>query len=162
MKKVYIIRHAKSSWKDLNLDDFDRPLNKRGMSNAPLMGSKLKSKNIVPDMVISSSALRTKLTAEIITQKVGFSKGILFSKDLYESSATVIYDKLSNLDDEHKIVFLFGHNTGINEFVEKYIDFYDNVPTCGVVEIEFNCFSWKDIDKENAKLVSFDYPKNYK
>ncbi len=162
MKKIYIIRHAKSSWKDLNLDDFDRPLNKRGRFDAPLMGEKLKSKNIMPDIVISSSALRTKLTAQTITQKVGYTKDILFSKDLYESSASVIYDKLSNLDDRYKTVFLFGHNTGINEFVEKYVEFYENVPTCGVVEIDFNCASWKEISKRNAKLVSFDYPKNYK
>jgi len=162
MKKIYIIRHAKSSWKDLNLDDFDRPLNRRGRFDAPLMGEKLKSKNIMPDIVMSSSALRTKLTAQTITQKIGYTKDVLFSKDLYESSASVIYDKLSNLDDKYEIVFLFGHNTGINEFVENYVEFYENVPTCGIVEIDFNCSKWNEISEKNAKLISFDYPKNYK
>ncbi|MEA1891511.1 MAG: histidine phosphatase family protein [Campylobacterota bacterium] len=160
MKKLYIIRHAKSSWKDLSLDDFDRPLNKRGRLDAPVMGARLKEKNILPDVIISSSALRAKITAEVIAKSVGYDKDIQFEKDLYESSALLLYTTVMSVDDNSDTLFLFGHNTGINEFVEEYVKLYDNVPTCGVVEIEFECDKWIDITKENAKLISFDYPKN--
>ncbi len=159
MKKVYIIRHAKSSWKDTTLDDFDRPLNKRGRRDAPFMGKKLKKQNIVPDIILASPALRSKITAEVIAKKVKYFKDIVFDKSLYESSVSELYSALIKIDDENSIAFLFGHNTGINMFVETFVGLYENIPTCGVVEIEFDCDSWKDITKQNAKLVSFDYPK---
>jgi len=159
MKKLYIIRHAKSSWKDLELDDFDRPLNKRGKLNAPFMGKKLKKKRVHPDIVIASPALRSRLTAEVIAKKVKYFKDIVYDEELYESSATMLCEALVKIEDKNNIAFLVGHSTGINLFVENYIDFQDNIPTCGVVEIEFNCKSWKDISEQNAKLISFDYPK---
>ena len=159
MKKVYIIRHAKSSWKDMSLDDFDRPLNKRGKRDAPFMGKKLKEQNIVPDIILASPALRSKKTAEKIARKVKYSKQIIYDKSLYESSVSELYIALTKINDENSIAFLFGHNTGINMFVESFVGLYDNVPTCGIVEVEFDCKSWKDISRQNAKLVSFDYPK---
>ncbi|MFA6196344.1 MAG: histidine phosphatase family protein [Sulfurimonas sp.] len=162
MKKVYLIRHAKSSWKDSSQDDFERPLNKRGKSDAPLMGSKLKDRKIVPDIIYSSPALRAKTTAEIIARKIGFEKEIVFKKDIYEASASTLHKILTKIDDNNSVVFLFGHNPSLNELVEKYINFNENIPTCGVVEIEFDCDSWEDISVENARLVLFDYPKNEK
>ncbi|MCK5293309.1 MAG: histidine phosphatase family protein, partial [Arcobacteraceae bacterium] len=80
-KKLYIIRHAKSSWKDFTLDDFDRPLNKRGRLNAPFMGKILKGKNIIPDIILSSPALRAKTTAKIIANEIGFSKSIIYDEN---------------------------------------------------------------------------------
>jgi phosphohistidine phosphatase len=159
MKRLFIIRHAKSSWKDLTLDDFDRPLNKRGKLNAPMMGDRLKSRDILPDIIISSPALRTKKTAKIIANKINYEKKIIYKKELYESSSSILSDIISKIDDKNSVAFIFGHNTGINGFVEKYVDLYDNVPTCGVVEIEFDCKKWIEIDKNNAKMLSFDYPK---
>ncbi len=82
MKTLYIIRHAKSSWKDTTLDDFDRSLNKRGKLNAPLMGDRLKSKNIVPDLILSSPAKRAKKTAKIIAEKVEYARVIVNKEDI--------------------------------------------------------------------------------
>ncbi len=162
MKKLFIIRHAKSSWKDFSLDDFDRPLNKRGKLNAPLMGTKLKERGVVPDIMISSSALRAKTTAEIIAKKVKYSQKIIFKKDIYEIGESAIEKILKKLDDENSVVFLFGHNPDLNMLAEDYVDFDENIPTCGIVEIAFDCGKWKDISSENAKFISFDYPKRYK
>ncbi len=162
MKKLFIIRHAKSSWKDFSLDDFDRPLNKRGKLNAPLMGTRLKERGVVPDIMISSSALRAKTTAEIIAKKVKYSQKIIFKKDIYEIGESAIEKILKKLDDENSVVFLFGHNPDLNMLAEYYVDFDENIPTCGIVEIAFNCGKWKDISSENAKFISFDYPKRYK
>ncbi|MDQ1339890.1 MAG: phosphohistidine phosphatase, partial [Campylobacterota bacterium] len=86
MKKLYIIRHAKSSWGDAELNDFERPLNKRGKSNAPMMGERLKKKGVMPDIIISSLAKRAKSTAEMIAKEVGYEKKVLFDENIYESS----------------------------------------------------------------------------
>ncbi|MFA6138323.1 MAG: histidine phosphatase family protein [Sulfurimonas sp.] len=162
MKKLYIIRHAKSSWKEISLDDFERPLNKRGKADAPFMGSKLKEKRVMPDLILSSPALRAKTTAEIIAKKVEFKKEIVFDENIYEASATTLHKILTKIADKKNVAFVFGHNPSLNELAEKYINFDENIPTCGVVEIEFDCDSWADISAENARLVSFDYPKKYK
>ncbi|WP_373003509.1 histidine phosphatase family protein [Sulfurimonas sp.] len=159
MKKLFIIRHAKSSWKDSKLSDFDRPLNKRGKANAPLMGKRLRRRNIVPDIFISSPALRAKTTAEIIARKVGYNTKIVFNEDIYASAEIIIHHIVKKTNDKYKTMFLLGHNPDLNMFVEDYIDFDENIVTCGVVEIEFDCNSWKDISRKNAKFISFDYPK---
>lgn len=161
MKKLYIIRHAKSSWKDSELDDFERPLNKRGKQNAPFMGDKLKEKHVVPDIVISSPALRAKTTAEIIAKKVNYKKEIVYDNDIYEADITTLHNIFTKVDNENGTVFLFGHNPELNMLAEVYVGFDENIPTCGVLEIEFNCERWRDIGANNAKLVSFDYPKKY-
>jgi len=161
MKKLYIIRHAKSSWSDLSLRDFDRPLNKRGKRDAPFMGEKLKEKNIVPDLIISSPAKRTKKTIKKITKAMGYNKQVIFNKDLYGTSEHILNKILTKVDNSNEVVFLVGHNTEITMLAENYVGLTDNIPTCGIVEIAFDCDKWADINGNNAKLVSFDYPKKY-
>ncbi|MEA3553214.1 MAG: histidine phosphatase family protein [Campylobacterota bacterium] len=162
MKQLYIIRHAKSSWKNLSLDDFDRGLNKRGALNAPFMGLKLKEAGVLPDIIISSPALRAKITAKVIAKKTKYKKDIIFDKNIYESTVNNLHKIVTSIDDKNNIAFLFGHNPTLNMLVEDYIDFYDNIPTCGIVKIEFNCNSWKEINGSNASFISFDCPKRYK
>ena len=159
MKKIYIVRHAKSSWKDMSLHDFDRPLNKRGKLNAPLMGKRLKKKNILPDIMLSSSSLRTKLTAQVIAKKIKYTKDIIFKDEMYESNAAFLHEMLTELDDENNSVFIFAHSSGLNMLAKDYVRFEENIPTCGIVEIEFDCEKWSEISAKNAKLISFDYPK---
>ena len=161
MKKLYIIRHAKSSWNDEDIEDFERPLNKRGKQNAPLMGEKLKEKEIMPDIIISSPAQRARSTVEIIAKKINYKQKIIFNEDLYEADVTTLHNILSKIDNEKSVVFLIGHNPELNMLAEVYVGFDENIPTCGVLEVEFNCDRWKDIGANNAKLVSFDYPKKY-
>jgi len=159
MKKLYIIRHAKSSWKDSTLDDFERPLNKRGKLDAPFMGARLKEKNIAVDIIISSPALRAKTTAEIIAKKINYTQAILYKKDIYEVGIKAINKMLKKIDDNNNTLFLFGHNPDLNMLADEYVSFDENIPTCGVVEIAFDCERWIDISAKNAKLISFDYPK---
>ncbi len=159
MKKLFIIRHAKSSWKDYTLDDFDRPLNKRGLSNAPLMGSYLKGRDIVPDIILSSPALRAKTTAKIIANTVKYDKKIIYRDNIYEADSTTLHSILNSLDNKYTIVFLVGHNPGLNLLVDSYVGFNENIPTCGVLELEIKCDKWKNISAKNIKLLSFKYPK---
>lgn len=162
MKRLFIIRHAKSSWKDTSLNDFERPLNKRGKKNAPMMGERLKKRGIKPDMVLSSPALRAKSTSEIIAKKVNYKKEIVFDEDIYASMDMILHKIIKNIDDKNETLFLFGHNPDLEMLVEKYVSFDEDLVTCGVVEVEFDCKSWKNISRKNAKLISFDYPKKSK
>lgn len=146
----------------MELDDYDRPLNKRGKANAPFMGSILKKQKVQPDIIISSPALRAKTTAKMIAKEVKYSKKIVFRDDMYESSPSRLHKILTKIDDENSIVFLFGHNSELNMLAENYVDFDENIVTCGVVEIEFDCNKWADIGAKNARLISFDYPKKHK
>lgn len=159
MKKLYMIRHAKSSWSDITLDDFDRGLNKRGKESVKLMGSRLKERGVTPDIIISSPALRAKTTAEVIAKKIGYGKNTVFKDEIYEAEPETLHRILTQIDDKYNSAFLFGHNPGFNMLAEEYVGFEENIPTCGIVEIAFNCDSWENIGRDNAKLISFDYPK---
>lgn len=161
MKKLYLIRHAKSSWKDMTLDDFDRPLNKRGKKNAPFMASKLKQKNIIPDLLLSSPAKRAKATAKHFKEIYEFKDEIVYDDSLYHPSFNEMEEVIKTIDNKNDTVFLFSHNPAINSFVESYIDLYENVPTTGVVGISFDTNKWEDISFCISELLLFDYPKNY-
>jgi phosphohistidine phosphatase len=162
MKKLYLIRHAKSNWSNPNLDDFDRPLNKRGKKNAPFMGKVLAIKGIHPDLIISSPSYRARETTQYIIKKLNFKNEIMYNEYLYESSLKTIIEIVNFIDDSHEIVFIIGHNPALNMLAFYLTDFNQNLPTCGIVQIEFTCQSWREINKKNAKFVSFDYPKkNY-
>ena len=159
MKKLYIIRHAKSSWKDTALDDFKRPLNKRGQIDAPFMAKKLKQKGIMPDIIISSPALRAKTTAELIAKELNYKKQIIYDANLYEASTNNIFDTIKKIDESNRIVFLIGHNPSLNMFVETLVNFQENIPTCGIIELEVDCELFKDFDATCTKLLSFNFPK---
>ncbi|WP_418641144.1 SixA phosphatase family protein [Sulfurimonas sp. ST-27] len=160
MKTLYIIRHAKSSWKNMDLDDFDRPLNKRGRHDAPMMGERLRKKKSMPDLILSSPAKRAKMTAESIAKKVHYNKKkIVYDQNIYEADVSTLEDILMDIDDKYNTVFLVGHNPGLNELAEHYAGYTENLPTCGIVSIAFTCKQWKDIDSDNAKLLFIDYPK---
>lgn len=161
MKTLYLMRHAKSSWKDITLDDFDRPLNKRGQRDAPFMGELLNKRGIKPDIIYSSPANRTKTTAQIIAKKVGYTKPIKFENKIYESNLISLKNIIYGINNKHNIVFLFGHNPCLNIFVEDFCPFYENIPTCGIVMLEFSCESWDEISMENCNFALFEYPKKY-
>jgi len=118
MKKLYMIRHAKSSWSDMSLDDFDRLLNKRGRENAKLMGERLKERGVTPDIIISSPALRAKTTAKVIAKKIGYIKDILFKDEIYEAEPETLHRILTKIDNKHNSAFMFGHNPGFNMLAE--------------------------------------------
>jgi phosphohistidine phosphatase len=161
MKRLYLIRHAKSDWSNKELEDFDRPLNNRGKKNAPFMGDLLYKKNVFPDVIISSPAYRARETAKKIAKKVGYYEDILYNEYLYEASLKTLLEVLNFIADEYDDVFLIGHNPGLNLLAFYLVDFNERLPTCGIVEIEFDCDSWREATKKNAKLISFEYPKKF-
>lgn len=163
MKYLYLVRHAKSSWDFPELKDFDRPLNKRGQRDAPRMGSRLAAKNLKLDAIISSPANRAITTAKEIAQVIGFPlEDIIEMEDIYHAGMNSLKDVVRGLDEKFKSVALVGHNPGFTDLANqlKEHDYYiDNVPTCGVVAMEFACNSWKEITDHSGRLLFFDYPK---
>jgi phosphohistidine phosphatase len=166
MKKLYLVRHAKSSWGSADIDDFDRPLNDRGEKDAPHMAKMLKHRKIFPDRMISSPAVRALNTCKAFAKVFDFDKHNIITIDkLYHASADTWLSVLSFLKehprDKEDIVLVFGHNPGITEFANALLNaFIDNIPTCGIVSASLNIDQWKDISPGCGKMDSFDYPKN--
>lgn len=164
MKKLlYLIRHAKSSWDDPSLRDHDRPLNKRGMRDAPLMAKILKKKGIKPDLIYSSTAVRALEFSKVIADTLDIKrKKLLPTKELYMADVKEMFGILRSVDDTADTVFMVGHNPYITEFANSLCNYnVDNIPTSGVFCVEFDAKKWKDIEIGKGKFVSFDYPKKY-
>jgi phosphohistidine phosphatase len=164
MKKLYLIRHAKSSWKEPGLSDFDRSLNKRGKKDLPFMAKRLKMFQIKPDLILSSPALRAKTTAQGIAEIIGYGEeNIVYENALYDSSYTNYRYLLDSLDEKYNEVFIIAHNPEITEVGERLSGaILTNIPTCAIVCIEFDTSSFKDITEESGKILFFDYPKKHK
>ena len=164
MKTLILVRHAKSSWKDINLDDFDRPLNKRGKKDAPLMGKKLKKRQVIPDLILSSPAKRARKTAKAVAKAIAYpKKKIVFNYKMYHSSAKYLFKMVRNMDDKHKTIMLFGHNLEFNDFADRLLKKNPvyNIVTTGVYCIKFNVDHWQQIQKKKGEAVFYDYPKQY-
>ncbi len=164
MKTIILVRHAKSSWKNASLDDFDRPLNKRGKMNAPFMGEKLQERRIMPDLMLSSPAKRARKTAVAVAQAIGYpKKKIVFDEKIYHAGAWYLFEMVRNLDDDYETIMLFGHNPGFNDFADMLLkkNPVDNIPTTGVYGIKFNVDHWKNVCEEQGESVFYDYPKRY-
>lgn len=164
MKTVYLIRHGKSSWAEEGLDDKERPLKRRGERDAKLMAKVLRKKEIHPDYVVSSPANRALSTAGIFAKRLHFDeKKIAVSNLLYFEGTASMLKVIRELDDRHNLVFIFGHNPDFTEFANRFSsEPVDNVPTCGIVGIEFKIESWKNASFINGKMIFFDYPSQHK
>jgi len=130
---LLLVRHAKSSWKHPELDDIDRPLNKRGRRDAPEMGRRLSHRKLIPDLVLCSPAVRTKATAEAIAAEVGYSADqIVINDDLYAASEQEILDAVASTDDRVRTLMVVTHNPVITDLANRFSTSpIDNVPTCG-------------------------------
>ena len=162
IRQLLLVRHAKSSWDDPSVDDHDRPLYDRGLRNAPEMGKRLQGSGIRPVVWISSTALRAITTAEIIAEQIGFPQNqIQRSKDLFHASAPELQEFIAGLDDEIDTVALFGHNPGMTSLVANLYGLpIDNLPTSGVVHLQFREASWKAASSALPARATFDFPKN--
>lgn len=164
MKRLYLIRHAKSSWSDPDLSDIDRPLNKRGKRDAPFMGKRLKKAHRAnPDIILSSPAKRALRTAKILAREIDYPKGKIEIKDsLYGSGVQAMLNIIHYLDDSLDEVMLFGHNPDITSLANYLSDQQvDNIPTCGIFRVDFDVQSWKDVKKGAGIFKFFDYPKKH-
>ena len=160
MKTLLLLRHAKSSWKDEDLDDHDRGLNKRGKSDAPRMGQLLKDENLIPDFILSSSAKRCRKTAEHVTMACGFRGETRFTVELYEAPPDKIRQSLGQTADSFNRVLLVGHNPGLEEFLEQLHVGYTPLTTAALAHLELDLERWSDLSAvSQARLVRLWQPR---
>jgi len=159
-KTLYIVRHAKSSWDFPHLDDHDRPLNKRGKKAAPLMGRRLKQKKVQPDRVVSSTAKRARNTCRLIVRELGFTESsVILEDDLYDFGMAGPLSVIQRQPTCNSLM-IFGHNPAFTSLANFLAGLgIDNVPTAGVVAIQFDIDSWSEVDGGSGTLLFFDYPK---
>lgn len=157
MRKLILIRHAKSSWEQ-DLSDHNRPLSSRGFKDAENVSRELLGQ-LKPNLVLSSDALRAKTTAEIFISTLGISHEIfVLNHELYDFSGSNLLRVLKNTSKSINELLVFGHNNAITFFVNNYGNQYiDNVPTCGVVMIEFEIDNWAELKK--GKTINTVFPK---
>ena len=160
-RSLILIRHTKSNWGDFSLPDFDRPIKKERVEDAKNMASELKSLGVEPDLIICSPAKRTRQTAEYFYDKLKYDeRKVEFDKRIYESTAEDVMQVIREVDPKVKTLVIIGHNPSLtnlaNMFAENSID---EVPTTGVVWLEFTLKDWEIYKLTHCKLKAFLTPK---
>jgi len=157
-KKLYLLRHAKSSWKDFSIRDFDRPLNKRGKRDAPMMAERMAQRGIAPDVILSSPAKRAKSTAKQFAKAL--DRKVTYIDAIYEASISRLTEIINEAFETHDTVMLIGHNPSLTVLGSSLTDHhFDNIPTTGIAGFAFD---GEDIRSADATLLFFDYPKKVK
>ena len=163
MKKLFLLRHAKSSWNHPELDDFERPLNQRGRRDIPVMAGIIRKRKIVPDLVLSSPASRAAFTARTMAQILRFPEdSFQYHNSIYEASASTLANIVRKIDSNIDNLLLVGHNPGLtllaNFLADKQVD---NIPTCGLYGMELDISEWQEIVENSGRFLMFEYPKKY-
>jgi phosphohistidine phosphatase len=164
MKTLLLVRHAKSSWDDALLEDRDRPLNPRGMRDAPLMGKVLKDRGLTADLLMASPARRALSTAQAIAEQIGYPiDRIAVDEGIYFCGCERLLELVQGLPDASDTVFIVGHNPDFTHFVNLLADAgLGHLPTCSVAAIDFAVDSWSAVAAGSGRLGFFDYPKRHR
>jgi phosphohistidine phosphatase len=161
MKQLLVVRHAKSSWENFSVPDFERSLNDRGKRDAPEMAERLLQRNIVADVFLTSPAKRAKKTAELFAKTLGINKeAIIEVPELYEAAPDTFYKVVSKAPLSASTVMLFSHNPGITAFVNSLTNVsVDEMPTCAVFALNCDLSDWSQFRAAKKEFLFFDYPK---
>lgn len=161
MKKIYLVRHAKSSWEILGTNDHERTLNDRGIRDAPLMALQIRSQFQVPQKLISSTAVRAYQTAKLFAQILGIEiQAIQQEKHLYHADIEDLLGTINGADPALDHICLFAHNPGITYFANLVCEAnIDNVSTCGILIMHADVDNWHEIDASDIRLDSYIFPK---
>lgn len=162
MKQLLILRHAKSSWKDLMISDHARPLNKRGYRDAPRMGQELRSYDLCPNLIVSSTAKRAKTTATLVADEAGYEGEIILTRDFYHAPPETYIAYCQGLSDEIERVMVVGHNPGMEMLVSllgKGINEF--MPTAALAIFDVDVTHWSDFSAETpSHLIHLLLPRN--
>ncbi len=160
MKTLLLMRHAKSSWKDDKLEDHERPLKKRGKKDTKRIATVLQENKLIPDLIISSSAVRARETAEIVAKKVSYAGKIIIMDDLYMGEPQDFLNTLSILNNAFSTVMIVAHNPGLEAYLQILDGEIESVPTGALGHLTLTLDDWKDISLETiGKLVNLWKPK---
>ena len=164
MKRLTLLRHAKTEPAHPGQEDWDRVLEAKGQKDAPEMGRRLRARKLKPDKIISSPAVRALTTASIIVRELGVSASSLMQDErVYLASPKALLQVVHELGGDVKHLMVVGHNPGLTEFADRLSAErgIDNMPTCAIYTIEFDIAAWKDLEWNSGVNGELDYPKNY-
>lgn len=160
MKTLLLVRHAKSSWGDPALDDHDRPLNERGLRDAPRMGRLLHERGIRPDVVVTSTAARALATAELIAAELGVdAASVVQEPRLYAAPADRIVRVAAALDERADTAMLVAHDPGTSDLANRLDAGIERMPTCAVAQFTFDIEYWSELEDAVPASVRFDAPR---
>lgn len=162
MKTLYLVRHAKSSWDNPQLGDFDRPLNERGKRDAPQMGNWLKQQNVRPDLILTSAANRALTTARMLQKALDIdARRLQIDEQLYLASPAEMLQVVASVDSGVDHLFLVGHNPGHTDLANLLSEArIDNLPTAAIFAVSFDIEHWSELKPRTGKFLFFQYPKN--
>ena len=159
MKTLLLMRHAKSSWADPGQPDFERPLNERGQTAAPLMGRFLRRQSLQPDLVISSPAERARQTAALALAAAEFTCETHYDARIYEASAARLLEVVREIEERVSTALVVGHNPGMEDFVELLTGASASLPTAAIACVAFDLNQWQAIKPQMGRLVWLVKPK---
>lgn len=159
MKSLYLLRHAKSSWKDETMLDIERPLNSRGRKASQLVGGFLKKEKIIPDLILCSSAVRARQTTDIVMEAAKLSTDLRFDERIYEAGSLRLLEVVRQIEKSKKNVLLVGHNPGLEGFLELLTGTVKTIPTGTLSKVVLKASNWADISDEVGTLDWIVKPK---
>ncbi|PSW22231.1 hypothetical protein C9I98_02920 [Photobacterium sanctipauli] len=159
MKLLFLVRHAKSSWDDPTLDDHERPLNSRGMKNAPKMAQQLNAWQASPQLILTSSALRASETAYLMAKALHSKPKLESRTELYSESPFELLDIIRDCNDVVDRLMVVGHNPAMTDLANMLGFQTENIPTCGVLVVGFEVDCWQAVAETDATIFFYDYPK---
>jgi phosphohistidine phosphatase len=159
MKTLFVLRHAKSSWDNADLSDFDRPLNERGLRAAPLMGGVMKKNQFQPDVIVSSPAKRAKETAVLVKEAANFAADIRFDERIYEASLARLLEVVAEQNEDINSILLVGHNPGFEGLVRFLTGESQPMPTAALAVIDLDSDKWNNLSPASGKLRALIRPK---
>lgn len=161
MKRLLILRHAKSSWADSSMEDWQRPLNDRGRRDAPRAGEWLREHDLLPDLIVTSNAVRARSTAEAVAKASGYEGDIIKESALYHAAPEDVIEVLTGISDEAQSVLIVGHNPGFEDLVRKLTGESHGMPTAALFVLDLPIARWRELDLElDAALVSSWQPRD--
>jgi phosphohistidine phosphatase len=162
MKQLHIVRHGKSSWDIENIADIDRPLSERGIAGAYLMARRLADRGVLPDLLLSSPAVRALSTAVIFLRVLELPASVLqINESIYMGNVNELVKLIRSVDDRFASLMIFGHNPVFTVLANRFlINTIENIPTAGIVSLSFPAGTWKEFDKTAPEKEFFDYPKH--
>ena len=162
MKTLLLLRHAKSSWKDTSVKDFDRPLNQRGLKAAPAIGRLMRKRKLQPELVLSSPAERARQTTQLVLEAAGLKTEVRYDERIYEASAARLFEIVSQIDEEAGMVMMVGHNPGFEELLEALTGEARSLSTAALACIELDSEKWSKVKAGGNQLAWLVKPKELK
>lgn len=160
MKTLLIMRHAKSSWSNPSLSDHERPLKERGRRDAPMMGRLIRSQELTPGVIISSSAERALMTADAVADACSYEGELKITRELYHGDTEDYVQVIQRLGSNHDIIMVVGHNPGMEELLEQLVGQWHRLPTAALAEVQLDIEDWTDLtEDEEGELVNLWLPR---